>query len=49
MASNSTINGAAILNGTWFDGDVLPADVRHLVTGALGCFLLCVGLLELRK
>jgi low temperature requirement protein LtrA len=38
--------GAAILNGTQFEGGVLPAAVRVLVTGALGSFLVCVGLLE---
>jgi low temperature requirement protein LtrA len=38
--------GAAILNGTQFEGELLPATVRFLVTGALGCFLVCVGLLE---
>jgi len=38
--------GAAILNATQFEGAVLPAKVRFLVTGALGIFLVCVGLLE---
>jgi len=38
--------GAAILNATQFEGTVLPAKVRFLVTGALGSFLVCVGLLE---
>ncbi len=38
--------GTAILNATKFQGDSLPAPIRLLVTGALGCFLIAIGCLE---
>ena len=39
--------GAAILEATEFKGGDLPTNIRVLVTGSLGLFLVVIGLLEL--
>jgi len=38
--------GAGILHATRLEGDVLAVEVRFLVVGSLGAFLVCVGVLE---